>query len=147
MALDQVSSAHLLRLLDALGEYLPLKKEHTSNGEVTFLLDNLGLSTAHSVPAEGLEASDQTAGLRVALSQQIPLPRQFPHFAIDDESVIEGSLEEASGPQKKDLARPLTIPVAIVAILLQSPEGLPIEVLSTCLEETLSLLEPLTGGL
>ena len=147
MALDQVSSAHLLRLLDALGEYLPLKKEHTSNGEVTFLLDNLGFSTAHSVPAEGLEASDQTAGLRVALSQQIPLPRQLPHFAIDDESVIEGRLEEASGPQKKDLARPLTIPVAIVAILLQSPEGLPIEVLSTCLEETLALLEPLAGGL
>ena len=63
MALDQGSSAHLLRLLDALGKYLPLKEEHTSNGKVTLLLDNLGLSTAHSVPAEGLEASDQTAGL------------------------------------------------------------------------------------
>ena len=147
MALDQDSSAHLLRLLDALGKYLPLKEEHTSEGEVTLLLDNLGFSATHSVPTEGLEASDQTVGLTVALSQQIPLPRQLPHFTIDDESVIEGSLEEASGPQKKNLARPLTIPVAIVAILLQSPEGLPIEVLSTCLEETLALLEPLAGGL
>ena len=81
------------------------------------------------------------------MSQQISLTRQFPHFAIDDESVIEGSLEEASGPQEKDLARPLAISIAIVAILFQSPEGLPIEVLGTCLEETPALLEPLAGGL
>ena len=86
-------------------------------------------------------------GLRVALGQQVPLARQFSHFSIDDESVIEGSLEEASSSQKKDLACPLTISVAIVAILFQSPEGLPIEVLGTCLEEALALLEPLAGGL
>ena len=58
MALDQHTSAHLLCLLDALGKYLPLKEEHASNSEVTFLLDNLGLPAAYSVPAEGLEASD-----------------------------------------------------------------------------------------
>ena len=75
------------------------------------------------------------------------MTRQFSHLYIDEKSIIECSFEKASGPQKKDLARPLTIPIAIEAILLQSPEGLPIEVLSTCLEEVLSLLGPLAGCL